>query len=253
MRGIDPSPESVAQARAAGIDARVAISGEHAERADLVISVNVIEHAPDPAAFLQETAALMSDDGELLLSCPDGRTPWMEVLITDHVWSFSPWHLGQLFPRAGLSVASVSAAPGQLGAFAMIRGGRRQARSSAVGKTPHAVAERPEMQHYLEAWRRMDDTILRRVPEGPLLCFGIGEAAGLLRAYAPATWSRVTQCVADGPEHQMFGNFPVSDYAEVRRPANLLLGIRPSGQAALAARVEAQGHRTIRWDDVVAA
>jgi hypothetical protein len=91
-----------------------------------------------------------------------------------------------------------------------------------------------------------------RTPPGPFVCFGISEAAGLLRAYAPRTWSRVERCVADDPESDAFGTLPVDEYRRVVTPMTLLLGVRPPSQTAVAARLRADGHVPITWHDLVA-
>ena len=104
---------------------------------------------------------------------------------------------------------------------------------------------------YLEAWRRLDLPLARSAASGPLMCFGIGEAAGLLRAYAPHTWSRVTMCVGDSPETVQFGELQVDDYHRVAPPATTLLGVRPQEQPAVAERLEADAHLVVRWGHLV--
>jgi hypothetical protein len=81
----------------------------------------------------------------------------------------------------------------------------------------------------------------------------MGEAAALLRAYAPALWSRVKLCAADRPEGDVFGEIPVVDYTGGRFEWPVLLGVRPEAQAGLAQRLEDSGCVVIRWDDCIAA
>ena len=67
-RGIDPSPQSIQFARAAGIDARARALGEpsneQTEPANLVVSVNVIEHTRAPGSFVRDAAKLTVANGE---------------------------------------------------------------------------------------------------------------------------------------------------------------------------------------------
>ena len=252
MSGVDPSPESIAHARAAGIDARAGRRGDVAASVDMVISVNVIEHTPDPAAFIEDALAALVEDGELVLICPDAQHPWTELLIADHVWSFGPRHLIRLLENADLAVVSTSSAPAELGPLIMVRAARRQRAKERMPSAPSAADGAGEKCRYLDAWRRMDATLRERAPEGTLICFGIGEAAALLRAYTPDTWSRVDWCTADDPERPTFGDLPVETYPGMA-PSHILLGVRPPAQASVAARLLGDGHSVIRWDDLVAA
>jgi len=256
-RGIDPSPHSIQFARAAGVDARARALGEpsneQTEPANLVVSVNVIEHTRAPRSFVRDAAKLTAANGELIVICPNGRTPWSELLIVDHRWSLAPTHLSTLFESEGLTVRSVSTSAAELGSFLLIRGGRdgagrRSPSANGEATTEHAA----DKDRYLKAWRDLDGRLEERTPAGPLVCFGIGEAAGLLRAYAPRTWSRVERCVADDPESDAFGTLPVDEYRRVVTPMTLLLGVRPPSQTAVAARLRADGHVPITWHDLVA-
>ena len=74
LRGIDPSTESTYYARAAGIDAQAATVDSYRAAADLVICVNVLEHTEDPPRFLHHLAGA-TDDGDVIVVCPDGRHP----------------------------------------------------------------------------------------------------------------------------------------------------------------------------------
>ena len=106
--------------------------------ADLVICVNVLEHTEDPPRFLHHLAGA-TDDGDVIVVCPDGRHPWTELLIADHLWSFMPAHLARWFDATGLHVTAIAAAPPSLGAFMLLRGTR--ARTSirvATASSPSA-------------------------------------------------------------------------------------------------------------------
>jgi len=124
VTGLDAAPENVAAARhhAAGqglaIDYRAggieSLAGEHF---DLVVSMEVIEHVADPAAFIAGLAGALADDGLLILSTPN-RTPLSKLaLITvgegfgmvpkgthDHDKFLTPDELAALAGQAGLEV-----------------------------------------------------------------------------------------------------------------------------------------------------
>jgi 2-polyprenyl-3-methyl-5-hydroxy-6-metoxy-1,4-benzoquinol methylase len=254
LRGLDASPESVAHARSAGIDASPGLLEQAAlQPADLVISVNVIEHTDNPSSFVAALASALAPGGTLVLVCPDGGRPWSELVVADHVWSLTPEHLSRFVEQAGLHLVGRSSAPSELGAFQMVVAGQGEGLSHAT-PVPASVDALIEARHaYLERWRGLDDLLQARAGAGPLTCFGAGEAAGLLRAYAPATWARVTACTTDAPEQPAFDNLPVVHYAGYSGPQRtMLLGVRPAAQPAVAQRLQADGLRVVRWDDVIA-
>jgi SAM-dependent methyltransferase len=257
LRGLDPSHESVAHARDAGVDAKAGnLEDVTVEPSELVVSVNVVEHTRDPARFIERLGAALAANGTLVLVCPDGSQPSTELVFADHLSSFAPVHLERLLHRSGLVPLSAASAPTDLGNFQMI-----VARRDDTTKTQAAMARVPRFdapptegrRAYLDAWRALDRLLAERGGTGPLVCFGIGEAAGLLRAYAPTTWGRVTACVADTPEQPTFGDLPVLEYSTMQGDAAVLLGVRPAVQPAVAARVQNEGRIVVRWDDVIRA
>ena len=257
LKGIDPSRESVTHARAAGIDA---VPGRLEETAigtfDLVISVNVIEHTPAPVRFVESLAAALAPGGTLVLVCPDGSRPSSELVFADHLSSFTRVHLERMLNDTGLTAVRAPHAPDDLGAFQMVVARRQAAGSSPVSDAANGTAASlvQAKRDYLRRWEGLDGMLARRSGGASLICFGIGEAAGLLRAYAPATWSHVNACVADAPEQERFGDLPVMEYAALPSAERMvLLGVRPASQASVAARVANDGYRVIRWDDLIPA
>jgi len=124
VTGLDAAPENIAAARhhAAGqglaIDYRAGgIESLAGERFDLVVSMEVIEHVADPAAFIAGMAGALAEGGLLVLSTPN-RTPLSKLaLITvgeglgmvpkgthDHGKFLTPDELGAMVTQAGLEV-----------------------------------------------------------------------------------------------------------------------------------------------------
>jgi len=249
LLGCDPSAESVAHG--AGVDLRL-WQGTAADLpadavSDLVVSVNVIEHTHEPLAFLEGLRRATARDGWLAVVCPDGGRPNLELLFADHVFSFAPQHLRALAARAGLDVVRVSPAPGDLGPFQMI-----VARPAA--SATHVAAPRLEgtaaRAAYLSAWASLDERLLERTSED-VVCFGAGEAAGLLRAYAPRTWSRVHACTVDGQPSGRFGALPIVPLDAVDGGATMLVGVRPFDQPRVAERLRARFPRVVTWYDLL--
>jgi SAM-dependent methyltransferase len=253
--GIEPSPEAAAHARAAGLEV-VCGFGEDlpagASMSDVVLSVNVLEHTLDPVGFLGALAARTRPGGRVIVVCPDGERPAAELLFFDHLYSFTRAALDGLLARSGLRRRGWSMAPSTLGAFQMVvaEAGEAEAREPTID--PDALGE--ARTAYLSAWHALDETLAERCGPRPITCFGAGEAARVLRAYAPRTWSRVARLVEDRPAVQALDGVPVIPFAELDRDAAgvVLLAVRPQDQPKLADRLGAI-LPVVRWDDLVAA
>jgi 2-polyprenyl-6-hydroxyphenyl methylase / 3-demethylubiquinone-9 3-methyltransferase len=86
VTGVDPAPETIAAARGHALGQGLAIDyrtgGVEAldGRYDLVVSLEVIEHAAQPRLFVAGLAAALAEDGLLILSTPN-RTALSRLLM----------------------------------------------------------------------------------------------------------------------------------------------------------------------------
>jgi len=252
--GCDPSAEAVAHACAAGCRVWQGTSSSLPTdlEADLVVTVNVIEHAEDPVAFVQDLRKTLTRDGTLVLICPDGARPGVELLIADHAYSFASSHVCEILERAALTPRHLELAPPELGSFAMIIADNHPPSSTPAVRATAIDAGR--VHSYLERWSTLDGRLVSRLGDGGVRCFGVGEAAGLLRAYAPRTWRRVRSCTADDvPVSSRFGIVPVVPLHQLAGDEPLLLGVRPQNQPGLVERLSSRFARVISWHDLIEA
>jgi len=249
MFGCDPSAEAVAHGRGDGVELWHGTGDDLPAdvAADVVVTINVIEHTPDPLRFLHSAHRRVSPDGTLIVVCPDGGEPGFELLFVDHLFSFARPHLESLVRRAGMTVAASAPAPPSLGLFQMVVG-RRSDTSEPARVDVRVDGSRREL--YLQRWREIDERLAARL-RPPVVCFGASEAAGLLRAYAPHSWALVTACTADGAAAGTFGDTPIVPLEDVLPQTTLLLGVRPSDQPRLADRLAARFHHVVAWYDLV--
>jgi len=250
LLGCDPSREAIAEGYGGDLKLWTGTAANIPSdvRADLVMAVNVIEHTTDPMAFLHALRAVLEPDGLLVIVCPDGSRPGLDLLFADHVFSFTSEHIGILMSRAGVLRVGASQAPRSLGAFQMSIGRRRDATRA---RPVHAPPRTHELARYLERWRQLDAQLQTRLT-APAVCFGAGEAAGLLRAYAPRAWSLVRACTVDGQAAGTFGELPMIPLDAVGGSTDtILVGVRPQDQRLVAERLRRDFARVVTWYDLV--
>jgi hypothetical protein len=198
-------------------------------------------------AFLSGLREHVAPGGMVAIVCPDATTPDVELLIADHEVSLTPPHLEALLARAGLAIIGQSTAPPALGAFQMA------VAQPATATTRMIPTHRVDAaRDYLERWAALDARLLDRLGTGAVVCFGTGEAAGLLRAYAPRTWARVAACTVDGePQGPRFGDRALVPLAAVDTRATLLLAVRAADQPAVQERLRQSHQRVVAWYDAI--
>jgi SAM-dependent methyltransferase len=265
LLGCDPSADAIAHVPAA-VRAWQGTAQTLADGlAELVIAVNVVEHTEDPVAFLGHLRRACTPHGTVLVVCPDGSRPGTELLIADHLHSFAASHLIALAARAGLQAHDVVPAPAALGPFQMMaavdavdRQPAERARRVAAGGDPAGFGDPAPLNErrcaLLARWAALDRRLSPRVPPAAV-CFGIGEAAGLLRAYAPAVWARIRACTADPhatlPGRSSFGDRPIVAIDTLPADTPIVVAVRPDDQQAVAARLAPRFSAVHTWYDLV--
>ena len=118
--GIEPTPSLRAALTAKGHRAFPYchdVSKDWEERVDVAVSFSVIEHLPQPVAFLREIGRLLKPGGRLVVSTPNRRDWLLEALPDDyprffyravHAWYFDAASLAGLLTVAGFVDATVT-------------------------------------------------------------------------------------------------------------------------------------------------
>lgn len=127
-RGWDVAAMDVSAAGVAATSARLGIEVHHGllddapfEPAsfDVVVAWDVLEHVPDPAAFLARVHELVVPGGTIALSLPNVaslparlmRERWWTLRPTEHIWHFAPDTLTRSLADAGFTRIAVTDSP----------------------------------------------------------------------------------------------------------------------------------------------
>ena len=119
--------------------------GQAPGRFDLVSLVHVLEHVPQPKAFLARLADKLEAGGVLLIEVPDASQNPFDLLIADHCSHFTPDTLRDLLRAAGYEIVALANqwVPKEITALAR----------KASGERPDRPQHRPGA--YAEAARRL--------------------------------------------------------------------------------------------------
>ncbi|WP_460929587.1 class I SAM-dependent methyltransferase [Shinella zoogloeoides] len=199
--GIEPSSRLVAYARS-NVEEEIEIHQGFAEwfdgtQYDLCVSVNVIEHAQHPAAFLAASHRCVQPNGYILIVCPDGEIVSSELLFYDHISSFTMQSLRLLARANGLALVGSRPLSDNLHGFRAYL--FRRGEDDCESLSPDAAGLAEERSEYLSAWGQFENILGREIEGDAYAVFGTGEYADLLYAYSPSVIARAAYFVCDRP------------------------------------------------------
>jgi 2-polyprenyl-3-methyl-5-hydroxy-6-metoxy-1,4-benzoquinol methylase len=198
--GIDISEKAIDKAKAAGTKSNIQFRVVSAEDLvadgstyDAVICSEVLEHLPDPSQLLRTLHALLSDEGVLVVTVPNGRGP-RELMITQP--------MQKLQQQGGILLKGAKAVKKTLG---------------YTGKTEQSDAD--DLSHVQYFTKHS----LRHLLNTHLFRMQAFEHANFLADVFPVSWvanrsywlQSVDCCVADALPHQFTGGF-YSAWTKVR-------------------------------------
>lgn len=238
--GLDPSlPKAQTKGRITLARGRIE-DLEPALKFDWIVSINTIEHVTDPAQFLSDMAARLTQAGKISLICPSFSPANDELLFFDHLWTFSVDAIQIIAKRAGLYLNDVSNLTGPISGFTCYSLSRTMTTQTQGAQTPSDSAT------YLSSWQGLDEKLSEFTAGGVAVdAFGAGQMAALLRAYAPRVFSQIETFWVDDPSQAWpIGN--VARYNRVKaqdRPVICLVNSR--AQDMVDKRLTADGIDTI--------
>ena len=211
---------------------------------DAVISINTIEHTPDPAKFLATLATLTAPEGIAIVICPTTEFASDELLFFDHFWSISPPAMAGFAAGSGLQMIGHAGLGNPLAGFQLFR----FAHSTAAGTMSEVKNAPSDAVGYLAAWKELDASLERQLVTAgkPAQAFGAGQMAALLRAYAPRSFATLQRFLLDHPEEAWpLGPAVRYDGASTLDGWITLVAVHPSAQRAVAARIRGDGGMTV--------
>lgn len=259
--GIEPTEEAVQSAREQGLEVhqgRLGVTEFGGEPFDLIYSNNVLQHTTDPVAFLTHHMPLLKDDGRIVLSCPDGSVPNVELMMADQNFSFSPCHLATICKKSGFALERWLPCPGgplrheQL----VVLRKANYASSAAIPvceSIPTLVPGYDALMRYFSAWGDTNKFICSAI-EGSTRVFNFGGGlwSYVLAAYCPDYWKQVKVCLVDGFAGQCLDKevFP-TEKIDLGPDDVVVLGTNPYVQDSLMQRFADLKVRVVSWHHII--
>jgi 2-polyprenyl-3-methyl-5-hydroxy-6-metoxy-1,4-benzoquinol methylase len=230
--GIDSSPEIQADAIAPVTSIVSDYSTYHFNREfDAVFSNNVIEHVVDLVLFLEKMSREVNRNGVVIACTPSYTCVNHELLFTDHKWHFTPQAMASFSTAARLELIDHFVSEWDSGTHVyVLRKSESPLHCMHTRELP-VVSELNELRlSYLSSWNSIQKVVRNRINwDRPLLMFGAGEFAQLVRAYLPDVYQSIAGIIVDSSIGcRDFGDVPIfemSDFAE--RDIQLIVAVNP--------------------------
>ncbi|MFA7241937.1 MAG: class I SAM-dependent methyltransferase [Sulfuricellaceae bacterium] len=256
IEGIEPSEYNVRIAQAKGHrvhEGRLEQIAPALEPFDLVISTNVLQHVSNPLDFLNALSKRVAETGTMVVTCPDGSRPNIELLWADQNLSLTPANLQRLAGRALPTSLNCTIHQSERNAASlppallMICDGFCERKQNSFRCDRHSLLQ--ERRKYLKAFRSIDEFLFENVRKcGNVVNLGASYWTSILAAYCPDYWSLVQCCCVDETKDQTdFLDKHVVRTAEVADTACVVLGITPDAQQNVATALAKKFSRVISW------
>jgi predicted TPR repeat methyltransferase len=262
FHGIEPSIKDSDIARSLGYDVltcKVDHSLKLNDKYDLIYSTNVLEHTVNPTEFLQVLAFALSDEGIIVVICPDSTSPSAELMFSDQNYSFAPSNIREMVKSIDLDVISWKLPPDhytlrEKQLVVIAKTGQRLNYFSS-DQYPEAVpddlyaARRDYIMRYVECDKYLCENVQNAET---VVSFGTSTWGWLLSAYCPNYWKLVDFCAIDKGTGEFVGK-EVVDYEKITPDDKLSIVtcVSPHIQQQLKARFEKDRLRTVTWNHII--
>jgi 2-polyprenyl-3-methyl-5-hydroxy-6-metoxy-1,4-benzoquinol methylase len=178
------------------------------EKYDLVYSNNVIQHVNDARSFLMSLSSIVKDDGIIILTCPDGSKPNVELLWSDQNFSFLPDHLLELCKGTKFKYYNWTASPvsPSLPSAQMIMLTNNHFYDDLTGTKKNNISDNFDAiyklrNQYLSSLARVSEYLNEKLENySTVYNFGASYWSSILAAYCPDYWEKVKCCIIEGSE-----------------------------------------------------
>jgi hypothetical protein len=217
--------------------------------------------------FLHELKKLLAPEGRIIISCPDGRIPHLELARSDHVYSMTPYHLENLARQAGLVPEIMTDFPGHAENVDCEYNQLMVCRLPKENETimPNSLpdylnpANREKLfaarKEYILSFEKLDEKIHAQLTHETerLYCFGSGGWACVLAGYAPAIWKKIQACVVDGGSDMKIHGKTILAYDTLQsyQPDAVIVGTNPAIQGVIAERLQTSGFKAVCWNNII--
>jgi hypothetical protein len=219
----------------------------------------VIQHVTNAREFVSSLKQMAGKDGVIVITCPDGSLPNIELLWADQNFSFVPEHLVSLCKDIGFktiswfaSPFSVSVPPAQL----LLLSENRHLHEARKGMDVPPANREALYQwrcEYLSSFTAIDDVLSSRTANCKhVFNFGASYWSSVLAAYCPRYWQQVFACLVDHPDttDRRFLDKEVLELSLIQ-PMDadaIVFGTSPITHKALKKRFESSWKQVISWD-----
>ena len=264
IEGLEPSLYNVKVAREKGfkvyegkLEDTDLVPGSY----DLVFSNNVIQHVNSAKAFMHQLKSLVKDDGVIVITCPDGSRPNIEILWSDQNFSFLPMNLLKLAEDIGFktvfwtsSADSPSLPPAQLLLMTNNKYYEGLKPDKAAMDIPLDKIFR-DRSDYLLSFEKINQYIIDKISDSARVYnFGASYWTSILAAYCPDYWKKVTACLVDEDQgNSKFLGKDVSLYSSVMPDSKdvLVIGTGPGWQKNLKEKLNKDWEHIVIWDSFI--
>jgi 2-polyprenyl-3-methyl-5-hydroxy-6-metoxy-1,4-benzoquinol methylase len=249
IEGIEPSEYNVKRALQKGLTVHEGKLEDVNLRVgfyDFIFSNNVIQHVNNAEGFLSNLEKLVKKDGVVIITCPDGSRPNIEILWGDQNFSFLPQHLISLAKKSrfkfsfwSASSANASLPPAQL---LLLTNNEKYVRFATDNANPNIeiglknIFER--RSEYLGSFSIINQHILEETKASrDIYNFGASYWTSVLAAYCPDYWNRVREIVLD----------EISDIdAFLGKKVNVLKNVTPAKRDTLVLGIAPASHKVVQ-------